>query len=158
VDEADIARVKVGQPATLRLDALPNQPIAGIVSKLDPTVRSDTRGARTLRIEVEVSDLARAREAGVRPGMSANVDVVVAEKHGVLHLPTNVVIGRGTKRSVFVIEDGVAHERPVQTGIASWESTEILSGVREGDHVVATLNVKGLADGVPVAAASERTR
>jgi HlyD family secretion protein len=158
VDEADIARVKVGQAATLRLDALPNQPIAGIVSKLDPTVRSDTRGARTLRIEVEVSDLPRAREAGVRPGMSANVDVVVAEKRGVLHLPTNVIIGRGTKRSVFVIEDGVARERPIETGIASWESTEILSGVREGDRVVATLNVKGLADGVPVAAASEHSR
>ncbi|HMI89154.1 MAG TPA: efflux RND transporter periplasmic adaptor subunit [Polyangiaceae bacterium] len=152
VDEADIARVKVGQPAALRLDALPEHPIAGVVSRLDPTVRTDAKGARTLRLEVEVSDLPRAREAGVRPGMSANVDVVVADKQNVLQLPTNVIIGRGTKRSVFVIENGVAVERPIQIGISSWERTEILSGLREGDRVVATLNAKGLADGVRVEA------
>lgn len=159
VDEADIARVKVGQPAVLRLDALPDRPIAGTVSKLDPTVRMDAKGARTLRIEVEVSDLPRAREAGVRPGMSANVDVVVAEKQNVLNLPTNVIIGRGTKRSVFVIDNGVARERPIQIGISSWERTEILSGLGEGDRVVATLNVKGLVDGARVEAAKmERAR
>jgi HlyD family secretion protein len=151
IDEADIARVKVGQPASLRLDALPDRPIAGVVSKLDPTVRMDSKGARTLRLEVLVSDLANAVAAGIRPGMSANVDVVVAEKKDVQSLPTNVIVGRGTKRSVYLIENGVARERPVEVGISSWERTEIKSGLREGDRVVASLNTKGLADGVPVA-------
>jgi HlyD family secretion protein len=158
IDEADIARVKEGQPASLRLDALPDRPISGVVAKLDPTVRMDAKGARTLRVEVEVSDLAHARDAGVRPGMSANVDVVVAEKQTVLHLPTSVIIGRGTKRSVFVIEDGIARERPIEIGISSWERTEIVSGLREGDRVVATLNAKGLADGVRVEATNERAK
>jgi HlyD family secretion protein len=158
IDEADIERVKPGQAARLRLDALPDRPIAGVVAKLDPTVRTDAKGARTLRIEVEVSDLPRARAAGVRPGMSANVDIVVAEKDNVLELPSNVIIGRGTKRSVYVIEDGVARERPIQIGIASWERTEIVSGLREGDKVVSELNAKGLADGVRVDVVSERTR
>ncbi len=80
IDEADIGRVKAGQPATLRLDALPDHPLPGVVSKLDPTVRKDEKGARTLRLEIEVADLALAVAAGVRPGMSANVDVRVAEK------------------------------------------------------------------------------
>ena len=44
IDEADIGRVQVGQPAILRLDALPDRPIAGVVSKLDPTVRKDEKG------------------------------------------------------------------------------------------------------------------
>ncbi len=158
VDEADIGRVKVGQPAALRLDALPDHPIAGVVSKLDPTVRKDEKGARTLRIEVEVSDLPRAVAAGVRPGMSANVDVRVAEKQDVLSLPTNVIIGRGTKRSVYLIDQGVVHERPIQIGMSSWERTEIASGLAEGDRVVANLNAKGLADGVPVLPAVERAR
>jgi HlyD family secretion protein len=150
LDEADIGRVKVGQRASLRLDALPGRPIAGAVSKLDPTVRRDEKGARTLRIEVEVSDLREAIAAGVRPGMSANVDVTVAEKHDVLSLPTNVIVGRGTKRSVFLVDNGVARERAIQVGIASWERTEIVAGLQQGDRVVATLNAKGLADGVPV--------
>jgi HlyD family secretion protein len=150
IDEADIGRVKVGQPATLRLDALPDRPVAGLVSKLDPTVRKDEKGARTLRIEVSVSDLGQAVAAGVRPGMSANVDVQVAKKLNVLSLPTNVIIGRGTKRSVYVIAGGIARARSVEPGLSSWERTEIVSGVNEGDVVVATLNVQGLADGMPV--------
>jgi len=158
VDEADIGRVKVGQPATLRLDALPDHPIAGVVSKLDPTVRKDEKGARTLRLEVEVSDLPHAVAAGVRPGMSANVDVRVAEKQDVLSLPTNVIIGRGTKRSVYLIDQGVARERPIQIGMSSWERTEIASGLAQGDRVVANLNAKGLADGVPVQPSGERAR
>jgi HlyD family secretion protein len=158
IDEADIGRVKAGQPATLRLDALPDHPIAGVLSKLDPTVRKDEKGARTLRIEVEVADLARAVAAGVRPGMSANVDVRVAEKQDVLSLPTNVIIGRGTKRSVFLIDQGMARERSIQIGMSSWERTEIASGLAAGDRVVANLNAKGLADGVPVLPAGERAR
>jgi RND family efflux transporter MFP subunit len=150
IDEADIARVKLDQPATLRLDALPGQPLSGVVSRLDPTVRTDAKGARTLRIEVEVSDLKAALAAGVRPGMSANVDVRVAEKTDVLSLPTSVIIGRGTKRSVDLIQNGVVVERPIQVGISSWERTEIVAGLRAGDRVVASLNLKGLAEGVHV--------
>jgi HlyD family secretion protein len=150
IDEADIGRVKVGQPAALRLDALPDRPVAGLVSKLDPTVRKDEKGARNLRIEVSVTNLAKAVKAGIRPGMSANVDVQVAEKLNVLSLPTNVIIGRGTKRSVYVIANGIARARSVQTGLSSWERTEIVSGLGEGDVVVGTLNVQGLADGMPV--------
>jgi HlyD family secretion protein len=82
--------------------------------------------------------------------MSANVDVQVAEKLNVLSLPTNVIIGRGTKRSVYVIASGIARVRSVQTGLSSWERTEIVSGLIEGDVVVGTLNVQGLADGMPV--------
>lgn len=149
-DEADIARIKLGQSATLRLDALPDHPLAGVVSKLDPTVRTDAKGARTLRIEVAVVDLAAALAAGVRPGMSANVDVRVAEKSGVLSLPTSVIIGRGTKRSVDLIQNGVVEERPIKVGISSWERTEIAAGLKAGDRVVSSLNVKGLAPGVRV--------
>jgi multidrug efflux pump subunit AcrA (membrane-fusion protein) len=103
-----------------------------------------------LRIEVSVTDLAQAVAAGVRPGMSANVDVQVAEKLNVLSLPTNVIIGRGTKRSVYVIASGIARARSVETGLSSWERTEIVSGLGEGEVVVGTLNVHGLADGMPV--------
>jgi HlyD family secretion protein len=119
-------------------------------------VRTDPKGARTLRLEADIVDLAAARASGVRPGMSANVDVVVAEKQNVLSLPTNVIIGRGTKRSVFLIEQGVARDRAIQIGISSWERAEIVSGLREGDRVVANLNEKSLVDGAPVQPKNER--
>lgn len=155
IDEADISKVRPGQPASLRLDAMPNRPIEGAVTKLDPTVRKDEKGARTLRIEVEVKDLHKALEQGLRPGMSANVDVRVAEKANVLSLPTNVIVGRGTKRSVYAVDQGVARERTIAIGMSSWERTEIVSGVAEGSLVITNLNAKGLADGVPVIAGGD---
>jgi hypothetical protein len=51
---------------------------------------------------------------------------------------------------VFVVEGGKAHVRPVEIGLANWDKSEVLSGLRVGDEVVATLNVKELEDGVPV--------
>lgn len=150
IDEADIGKVQVGQKATLRLDALPDHPVAGVVSRMDPTVRRDEKGARTLKLEVEVTDLKDAMAKGLRPGMSANVDVRVAEKDGLVYLPTNVIVGRGTKRTVYVVEGGMAKERQLQVGLNSWERSEVASGVQEGEEVISSLNVKGLADGAPV--------
>lgn len=151
IDEADVGRIKLGQPATLRLDALPGATLAGVVSAIGPTVRRDEKGARTVRLDVAVSDLPHAAAAGLRAGMSANVDVRVAEKNGVPSLPTNVIVGRGAKRTVYRIDGGIARLTPIELGLSSWERSEIVSGLQPGDQVVATLNVKELADGVPVA-------
>ena len=152
IDEADVARVRVGQPATLKLDALPGNLVKGVLSKVGPAVRKDLKGARTLPIEVDVVDVAAATNAGLRSGMSANVEIRVAEKADVVSLPTNVIVGRGTKRTVFVIDNGVARVRQVEVGLSNWDRSEILSGLKVGDEIVATLNIKELEDGKPVKA------
>ncbi|HZS42122.1 MAG TPA: efflux RND transporter periplasmic adaptor subunit [Polyangia bacterium] len=156
IDEADVGRVRVGQPATLKLDGMPNQPIAGVLSKVGPTVRKDLKGARTMPIEVDVVDVPGATKAGLRSGMSANVEIRVAEKADVVSLPTNVIVGRGTRRTVFRVEDGRARVREVQVGLSNWDRSEILGGVSVGDQIVATLNAKQLEDGAPVAVGARR--
>jgi HlyD family secretion protein len=150
IDEADIGRIKVGQPATLKLDALPEKPIKGLVAKIAPAVHKDLKGARTLAIDVDVADVNAATQLGLRSGMSAHVDVLVAEKANVISLPTNVIVGRGTKRTVFKIEKGFARVRPVEVGLSNWDRSEVVSGVTLGDEIIATLNAKELEDGVPV--------
>jgi HlyD family secretion protein len=150
VEEADATRVRVGQPATLTLDALPGRPIAGVLAEVGPAVRKDLKGARTLPIEVEVADVKAATAAGLRSGMSADVEIIVAQKADTVSLPTNVIIGRGAKRTVFVVDEGRARTRTVEVGLSNWDRSEILSGVKLGDEVVATLNMKELEDGVRV--------
>jgi HlyD family secretion protein len=150
IDEADVGRLKVGQPAVLKLDALPDRPIAGTLAKIGPAVRKDLKGERTLPVEVVVDDVAAAMQLGVRSGMSANVDIRVAEKRDVISLPTNTIIGRGAKRNVYRVEDGKAHLRPVEVGLTNWDRSEIVSGLSVGDEVIATLNLKELDDGAMV--------
>jgi len=150
VDEADVARVRTGQPATLTLDALPGVSVKAVVSRIGPAVRKDLKGARTLPIDVDVADPKSAMAVGLKSGMSADVEIIVAEKPNVISLPTNVIIGRGAKRNVYKIAGGKAVLTPVEVGLSNWDRTEITTGVAEGDEVVATLNLKELEDGVPV--------
>ncbi len=152
IDEADAAKVRTSQEATLSLDALPDHPIKGRVSRVDPAVKRDIKGARTLGVEVEVLDVASALSTGLLPGMSANVEIIVAEKRDVLNLPTNVIIGRGVSRAVFLlVPEGKffrARKTDLKVGLTNWDRSEILSGLSAGAQVVASLNTKGLDDGV----------
>ncbi len=156
VDEADAVRVQVGQRAELHLDALPGRNIGGRVARVDPVVKRDLKGARSLTVEVEVSDLPTARGAGLLPGMSANVEILVAEKQNVLWVPSNVIIGRGVARHVYRLEpQGAAyrvHRQLIGTGLTNWDRTEITSGLADHTLVVTSLNEKGLEDGATVAA------
>jgi HlyD family secretion protein len=154
IDESDIGKLKVGQPAELKLDAMPGKPVKGRLAKIAPAVQKDLKGARTLAVEVEVTDVETAKAAGLRAGMSCNVDILVAEKPDVVSLPTNTVIGRGAKRTVFRIENGIAKSREVEVGLSNWDRSEIVSGVAVGDLVVANLNMKELVDGVAVSSGS----
>ncbi len=154
IDEADVAKVKPGQSAELHLDALPERNIPGKVTRTDPTVKRDLKGARTLTVEVEVSDLAAARAAGLLPGMSANVEILVAEKNGVLAVPSNLIVGRGLSRYVYLLSvEGKLYrtrKQPVEVGLSNWERSELLRGAQVGDLLVSSLNEKGLDDGVLV--------
>lgn len=158
IDEADVARVHPGQSAELHLDALPNRSVAGRVVRTDPAVKRDLKGARTLTVEVEVADLASARAAGLLPGMSANVEILVADKAGVLAVASNLIVGRGLNRFVYLLApDGRNHrvrKRPVEIGLSNWERSEVVRGLQPGDLVAASLNEKGLDDGVLVRVSS----
>ena len=154
VDEADAAKVKTGQTAELHLDALPEQVIAGRVARVDPVVKRDLKGARTLTVEVEVAGVAAARAAGLRPGMSANVEIIVAEKRDVLAVPSNAIVGRGVRRFVYSLAaEGRLfrlHKRAVEIGLSNWERSEIKSGLAAGMMVLLSLNEKGIEDGALV--------
>jgi HlyD family secretion protein len=151
VDEADAAKVRPGLPAELHLDALPGRVIAGRVARVDPVVKRDPKGARTLTVEVEVAGVAEARAAGLRPGMSANVEIIAAEKRDVLAVPSNAIVGRGVSRFVYVlVPAGSAYrlrKTAVDIGLSNWERSEILHGVAPGDLLLLSLNDKGVEDG-----------
>jgi HlyD family secretion protein len=88
--------------------------------------------------------------------MSADVDVIVATQRNVIWIPPNAVMGRGTDRSVYVVDGGRAVKRPIETGVSTWERVEATRGLSEGDRVIVTLSVVGLADGSPVTISEAR--
>lgn len=147
IDEADLARIKVGMPADVSLDALPGERVRGKVSSIAPSVARDLRGGRSVAIDVEL-----VPDSRLLVGMSADVDVIVAVQEKSLWVPPNAVLGRGADRSVYLVQGGIAHKRAFDVGISTWEAVEVKGGLAEGDQVISTLAALKLADGVPVQA------
>lgn len=147
VDERDFGRVKVGQEALLSVDALGKKTFTGTVEEVFPFISRALDQNRTARVRVRLPDEARAE---VRPGMSVQVEVLVARRENVLVVPTTVVLTRAGGKAVWRVVDGRLRETPVTVSAATWESSVIASGLAEGDVVVMPRGSAALKDGMKV--------
>jgi HlyD family secretion protein len=132
VDEVDVARVAVGQPVTVTLDALPNILLAAIVEKVAPTA-TNTQGVVSYLVRLSLAD----SDASLRGGMTATGAIVVAEARAVVLVP-NWAIRRDRRTGeafVGLLHNGVIEEVPVTLGLRDEIYSEIISGVRAGDVI-----------------------
>ena len=102
---------------------------------------------RTLDVEVEMTSDPTAPLP--KPGTSADVEIILDRRDGVMRVPTNAII---EGRSVLIVENGVAVSRPVKTGLRNWDWTEITDGLSEGTEVITSLEKQGVKAGARVAA------
>lgn len=142
VIERDLHRILVGIPVTVRTDALPGEAFTGRVAAISPTLSTTTR---TAEVRVEVPNPA----GRLRPGMFANVEILIARRDNVIAVPLDAVLERPAGPTVFVIADGVARERLVQRGISDGTMVEITDGLAPGEQV-AVAGHRTLRDGAPV--------
>jgi HlyD family secretion protein len=131
VDKTDIAQVETGQAVDITLDAYPDEIFEGKVTRIDPQTVVD-QNVTTVPVTVEIED----PDARLKPGMNATCNFVIERKEDVLTVPTEAVKDQDGKYTVTVLRDGKQIERQVEVGIAGDETTEIISGLKEGDTVV----------------------
>jgi RND family efflux transporter MFP subunit len=138
VDEADVGRVRVGQEVLVDLYAFADRVVTGKLSDLYPDADRDTK---TFLAKVELT----SPPAGLRSGMSAEVNVVIDRHDTALLVPAGAVAGT----TVQVVEEGRVHPRAIKTGLHDTRNVEIVDGLRPGEQVI-FLGGKGLADGARV--------
>ncbi len=158
VNENDIPRVKLGDTATIAVDAYVDYKFKGIVTEMANSAKTTGVSAdqvtnfdvKILVIPASYKELSdKGNEHPLRPGMSATVDIQTEIKPGIITVPIQSVTTRTdtTKitqtvsdediRTLVFITDGVrALAKDVKTGIQDNSYIEILSGVSEGDRVV----------------------
>lgn len=186
VNENDIHRVKVGQVAFVRVESLlayvPH--IAARVGQIsylaDRKVSQDAPTEFSARIDILAASYASLMEQSpiaypLRPGISAEVKIVVSEKKNILSVLTAAVIARlneevtqdgqspifhaydeNIMEAVFIYKDGRAYLRRVETGVADLRYVEIIAGIAPNDTIITgpyELLVKRLQDGQVVRAA-----
>lgn len=145
IDERDAGRLRVGLPVRISVDTYPGVVWAGLLTRIAPVVEVAKEQNRTQEIEADFP--ADSTRPAPSPGMTTDVEIVLDRREGVLRVPTVAVL---EGRRVYAVEKGRLATRPVETGIRSWEWTEIRSGLREGDRVITSVDRAGLRDGVRV--------
>lgn len=135
MDEVDSAQIRVGQVVKLTVDSRPDEVFAARVVRVAPYVLDLEAQNRTVEIEVELDDPAVAAE--LLPGTSADVEVVLEVRAGVLRLPTSALLD-GDR--VLVFTEGMLDERSVELGLRNWRYAELQGGLSEGEVVVVSLD------------------
>jgi len=139
VDETDVAKVAIGQPAVVTLDAMPDVEFEAKVSAIGymPTSNSDVTTDVT-EFEV-VLDLAGA-DARLRPGMTAEAEITTARREDVVTCSLQALgkheIEGKMRDTVFVLDGDRVKVTPVKVGISDGTYTEITEGLKFGQVVV----------------------
>jgi HlyD family secretion protein len=151
IDEVDAPAVRTGQKALITMDAFPGRKFSGFVRRVAPYVLDVEKQARTVEVEAEIDSSADSSsdDEVLLPGYSADVEIILAKRENVIRVPTQVILD-GTL--VFVLDGPTLVEREIETGISSWEFTEVLSGLAEGENVVLTVDRDGVVDGADAVA------
>ncbi|GAA1299162.1 hypothetical protein Psi02_62190 [Planotetraspora silvatica] len=129
--EADVTKLKVRQTATVTFDALTGVSASGTVATIDPQSQTNNN---VVQYPVTIS-LSKVPST-VRLGQTATVQVIIDRAADVLTLPSSAVTTAGGQSTVKVMENGKQVAKAVQVGVKGDATTEIKSGLKEGDEVV----------------------
>jgi len=136
VDEIDVGRLQVGQPANITLETWPDQEIPGEITAIAPGATTEP-GSSLVIYEVHVR--LGETDLPVLAGMTANANLVTAEKRDVLLVPNqaiNVDRTSGKYSVVLLLPDGQTQEVAITIGLRDGRNTEVTSGLNAGDELV----------------------
>ena len=153
IDEVDAPAIRTGMPACVSLDAFPERRCNAKVRRIAPYVLDVEKQARTVEVEVEFAS--NEDGAGLLPGYTADVEVILDHRDNVLRVPTETVL-EDSRVFVYRESDGRLELRPFESGVSNWRYTEVLSGLEEGERVVVSVDREGVEDGAQVTPESSR--
>jgi HlyD family secretion protein len=147
IDEVDAPRIKPGLPACVSLDAFADKRCEAVVRRVAPYVLDREKQARTVEVEVVFTD--EKNLAGLLPGYSADIEVLLETQTDVLRVPTEAVL-KGNRVLVYLPASGRLEERQFKPGLANWEYTQARDGLAEGTQIVLSVGRDGVQAGAVV--------
>ncbi|PIU15894.1 hypothetical protein COT20_01145 [bacterium (Candidatus Gribaldobacteria) CG08_land_8_20_14_0_20_39_15] len=133
IAEADIAKVKIGQTAKITLDGYgPETVFEAMVIKIDPA-ETIIEGVATYKTTFEFNE----DSDKIKSGMTANIDILTAQKENVLTIPSRAVITKNNDKLIRVFNGEKIEERKITLGLKGSDgNVEIIEGLQEGEKVI----------------------
>lgn len=156
VTEIEVVKLRVGQPAKVKVDAIDDKTYDGRVVEIGSSASlraGSTSGVRYFKVKVQILN----PDERLRPGMTTQVEVIVSSKKGAVAVPVQSVVeirpselskkdrnsksetaktGEEKKKYVFAMKDGKAKAVEVTTGISDATHVEIVKGTTAGEEIV----------------------
>jgi multidrug efflux pump subunit AcrA (membrane-fusion protein) len=131
LSESDITKVKVGQVATVTVNALPTEKLAAKVTSI-ALLSTTSSGVVSYDVTLQLEQSA----SGLRPGMTASAQIVVAQAENAVNVTSSAISGRGATATVTVLRNGKDVRQQVILGLAGDSTTQVLNGLSPGEEVV----------------------
>jgi HlyD family secretion protein len=147
IDEVDAPQIRAGMTARISLDAFGKEYFEGRVRRVAPYVMDKEKQART--VDIEVDFLSAKDNTNMLPGYTADVEVIIDVHNKSLRIATEALL-EGNKVYLYDSNFDTISEVAVKTGLSNWQYTEILDGLEQGQQIVTSIDLDGLADGVVV--------
>jgi len=135
VDESDIGKVYLGQPARIKVESYKDKTFTGKVTKISPMgVEKDN--VTTFEVRASINN----PEGVLKANMTANAEIILEEHKNVLQIPEGAILYDKDKKASVEVPDPKGKEGKrklaVNIGISNGAKTELLGGLKEGDQVV----------------------
>ncbi len=147
IDEVDAPEIKTGMPARISLDAYQKKFFNGKVRRIAPYVLDREKQART--VDIEVDFIKEDDNINMLPGYSADVEIILNSHANVIRIPTEALL-EGQKVLIYEKDNKTIYEKNITTGLSNWKYTEVLEGLKQGQHIVTSIDRDGVVDGAVV--------
>jgi RND family efflux transporter MFP subunit len=147
IHESVVKKVQKDQTATMQVEALANQILHGKVKTVATLAQNDDwrgNGIKEYKTEVSIDDL--PSDAGLRPGMTADVKIHIKTIADARTVPVQAVTESEGKRICYVLTSSGLERREVEVGESNQQLIQILSGVEEGERVALDARVRAAAE------------
>ena len=125
----EMDRIQPNQNVAVSNYSQEKQKLEGKVTQISPALDPTSR---MFKIKIEASN----RDLLLKPGMFVRADIIVQEKEDVIVIPKDIILDRRGRKTVYIVQRGIALERRLELGIESSDSVEVVEGLNPEDNLI----------------------
>jgi len=129
IPEHEIAKIRPGQKAVLKPDAVKNQTVEGTVERVSPVVDAESG---TVKTTISITN----NNGDLKPGMFTRVQIIYDTRSNTVLIPKNAVIENSNGQMVYIIKDSIAIGKKIRTGYVNGSKIEVLEGLTGGEFII----------------------
>ncbi len=131
LSEKHINSIKINQDVIIMNYTLGADTLFGKISQISPAIDPESRTFKSL-LSIDNPELK------LRPGMFVKAKVLTSSSSDAIVIPKNIVLSRQSEKIVYIVENGIAIEKSINSGIENSEEIEVIEGLKENDRIVVT--------------------